>query len=133
MEHDLIVGIAVGEAGGGSIVAAGAPFNVKVSVRRCAGCGSEDAVVPRRPGDLVHRKRKDGVGETGIGQAAQVEVIDEAAETEIAVGASRGRGEGVTVETDLEGQGDRRAAVVAVVARVSYSWDNCTGAVGDRV
>lgn len=133
VEDDLIVGVAVGKAGGGSIVAAGAPLDVEVAVGRGAGRGGEDAVVPRRAGDLVHSKGEDVVGRRGIRQAAAVEEVIGGAEGQVAVGTGRGRSEGVTVKADRERQGDARAAVVAVVADVGDTWHNCTGAVGDRV
>ena len=75
MEDDLVVGVAVGKAGGGSIVAAGAPLDVEVAVGRGAGGDGEDAVVARRAGDLVHSKGEDGVGEVGVGQAAGIEEV----------------------------------------------------------
>jgi hypothetical protein len=133
VKDDLIVGVAVGKAGGGPIVAAGAPFDVEVAVGRGAGCDREDAVVSRRSGDLVHRKRENVVGRGGIRQAAGVEEVIGGAEGQVAVGTGRGRGEGVTVKADREGQAYRCVAIIAMVADVGDPWHNCTGAVGDRV
>ena len=133
MEDDLIVGVAVGKAGGSSIIAAGAPLDVEVAVGGRAGCDGEDAVVARRSGDLVHSKGEDGVSEVSVGQAAGVEEVVGRAQGQVAVGAGRGRGEGVTVKADLERQADQRAAVVAVVADVRRAGDEGAAAVGDVV
>jgi len=133
VEDDLIVGVAVGKAGGGSIVAAGAPLDVEVAVGRGAGCGGEDAVVARRSGDLVHSKGEDGVGEVSVGQTAGIEEVVGRSQGQVAIGTGRGRGEGVTIKADREGQAYQCVAVVAVVADVGDPWHNCTGAVGDRV
>ena len=133
MENDLVVGVRIGEASRGSIVAAGAPLDVEVAIGRGAGCGGEDAVVARRAGDLVHRKGEDCVGEISVGQTAAVEEVVGRTQGQVAVGTGRGRGEGITVKADGEGKGEQRAAVVAVVTDVGRTGDDGTAAVGDVI
>jgi len=117
IEDYLVVAVGVSQAGGSAAVVACSPFNEEYTIGRYS-CGRGKDTFATRSCDLVGRERENSAGEVGVGQATDIEVVDEGAERQVAVGASGNGSKGTLVQIHRERQVDQGAAVVGVVANI---------------